>query len=502
MNRKIILSILIIITSIILASCKKEEYIDVDQSNMELFINHKDGNIGDVMPFYDGEDWNFFYLHDSVPNPGFHPWYRFSTKNFYEFKDHGEVIPVVHDTTNQELALGTGSVIEKDGKYYAFYTAHNGRLNPKETIRVSVSSDNMETWVKDENFEINPKDPKYNFDSNDFRDPHVVYIPEKEVYYMLFTTRYLNKGAIGYLTSKDLVNWEKEDDGIFFLNNEVNGTLDVSSNLECPTLLFHNGTWYLTFSDQWPVRATHYLYSKDIDGEFIKPTLNVFDGTGLYAGKIAASDSQMLLMGWVSSDFNRPVEFGWGGNFIAHELKQKASGELYVDIISQLDKKISNNQKLTVTKTNTKFDKDKIKFGGNDYEYVIFDDLTGINKITGTINIDSLDDKFGILFDTDGLNSGYRYDLNVKEKLMSFNRGSVIGNDTYNYTNNDLFLTKDQVNFTILFEERLEAAGSIVTLYIENQVALTGRMFRVSDTNFGFYSQNSKLEISNLKLYK
>ena len=51
---------------------------------------------------------------------------------FYEFEDHGETIPVIHDTQSQELALGTGSVIEKDGLFYAFYTAHNGKLHPKE----------------------------------------------------------------------------------------------------------------------------------------------------------------------------------------------------------------------------------------------------------------------------------------------------------------------------------------------------------------------------------
>ena len=32
---------------------------------------------------------------------------------------------------------------------------------------------------------------------------------------MLFTTRYAGKGAIGYLISDDLINWEKENDGIF-----------------------------------------------------------------------------------------------------------------------------------------------------------------------------------------------------------------------------------------------------------------------------------------------
>ena len=65
-----------------------------------------------------------------------------STKNFYEFKDYQEIIPVVHDLESQELALGTGSVIEKM-VFLCFYTAHNGRLLPKEMFMLSISNDNM-----------------------------------------------------------------------------------------------------------------------------------------------------------------------------------------------------------------------------------------------------------------------------------------------------------------------------------------------------------------------
>lgn len=505
MNKKIILNITIILFSLVLISCSnKTNYKEVDQEGMELFINHKDGNIGDVMPFYDNGEWNFFYLHDSPPIPGFHPWYRFSTKNFYEFKDHGEVIPVVHDTTSQELALGTGSVIEKDGIYYAFYTAHNGGLYPKETFRLSISKDNMETWEKDLDFEIRPDDPKYDFDNNDFRDPHVVYIPEEKRYYMLFTTRHQGKGAVGYLVSDDLYNWEKEGDGIFFLNNTINGTNDVTSNLECPTLINYEGVWYLTFSDQWPDRKTHYVYTKDLNEDFIKPTSNIFDGQGLYAGKIAKSDTELKLMGWISADFNRDVEFGWGGNFIAHDLKQKSNGELYVDMLSSIDNVISNEQKLTLDTTNVKVNKNKIEFNQNEeIEYAIFNNLEGINKITGTLNMEDINDTFGIMFDADESFSSYFYEFDKTNRTMSFLRGNVFDKETYHlYTNNNLYLADDKINFKIIFEERKEAAGSIVSIYFENQMALSGRMFRLDETNFGFYSKNNQLTIENLKLYK
>jgi len=500
--KRYLITLFILLTSIILISCE-EQYKDVNQEGMDIFIKQKDGNIGDVMPFYDKGKWNFFYLHDTPPRPGFHPWYRFSTENFYEFEDHGEVIPVIHDTTSQELALGTGSVIEKDGVYYAFYTAHNGNLRPKETFRLSISKDGMETWEKQEDFEIRPDDEKYNFDQNDFRDPHVVYIPEKKKYYMLFTTRHEGKGAVGYLTSDDLYNWEKEGDGIFFLNNNVNGTNNITSNLECPTLIKFNGTWYLTFSDQWPDRTTHYLYTNDIDKEFIKPKLNVFDGAGLYAGKLGASEDKLMLMGWVSDDFNRDVEFGWGGNFIAHDLKQKDNGELFVKMIDTIDNKVSNKQKLNVIESNINVNKTNDFSFSKENEYIIFDDLEGINKITGTLNIEELNNDFGIMFDASSNFSSYYYQFNKIDRLMTFNRGNIFDKmDEYLYTKNDLYLNNTTINFKILFEERKEAAGSIVTIYFEDQMALTGRMFRLDKTNFGFYSDNNKVKITNLTLYK
>ncbi len=490
---------------LILSACggvQSSQYDVVNQDNMSLYPRQENGNIGDVMPFYHEDVWNFFYLHDSPPIPGFHPWYRMSTVNFTEFIDHGETIPVVHDLTSQELALGTGSVIEKEGTFFAFYTAHNSRLLPKETFRLSISIDQMQTWRK-QDFEINPRD--FGFDVYDFRDPHVVFIPQTNQYYMLFTTRHLGLGAIGYLVSDDLLDWNKESDGIFFLNNHLNGTLQIDSNLECPTLWHFGGYWYLTFSDQKPNRQTHYLYKKNFTDSWIKPSMGEFDGKGLYAGKVAASDTQMILAGWVSSDFNRMNEFGWGGSFVAHELKQNSNGTLYVDIISQAKEKISHPQALEVIETNlANATKNRIEMiPTNQYQYVAFNKLTGINRIEGNLNIDSIEGYFGIFFDYRLNESSYHYDVNLRANQLSFYRGHFTQRNTVNrYTTNDFYKTSNNLKFVILFEETNDNYGSIVTLYIEGQVANTARMFRVDQSNFGFYSLNSTVSISNLVRFK
>ena len=487
-----------------LMSCKEEVeetiYEDVDQMGMSIFPKHPTGGIGDVMPYFDGERWQIFFLHDTRPNPGFHPWYRISTTNFYEFEDHGEVIPVVHDFESPELALGTGSVIEKDGVYYAFYTSHNKRVNPVESIMISISSDGMETWEKKPELTFNAVNAIY--DNNNFRDPHVVYIPEHDEYWMLITTRAFGRGVIAYYASDDLLTWE--DRGIFFDNQSSVGTKNATSNLECPTLLFLNGYWYLTFSDQWPDRVTHYRISESPNGPWIKPTLDTLDGAGLYAGKIDTDGERILLMGWVSSDFNRPNEFAWGGQFIAHELVQGAQGLLSVKIVDELDQKISNEQKLVVERSNVDFFENKFSFNESDYDYIVFNTLEGINKVTGTIDLGLSQGLFGIYFDVDGHSSAFNYEFNMLTNRLSFYDVNFMSNGTSNpKTINKAFLHRNNtVNFTMLFEEGSTIEGSIVTLYIDGQLALTGRMFNRYEVNFGFYGLESDITVRNLRLFK
>jgi len=490
------------VTIFALAGCtKKIEYEEINQDDMTIFTKQESGNIGDVMPFYHEDTWHFFYLHDSPPKPGFHPWYRLSTTDFTTYQDHEEVIPVVHDLESQELALGTGSVIEKDGVFYAFYTAHNGRLVPKEMFMLSKSND-LITWKK-QALIIDPRE--YGFNPYDFRDPHVVYVEEETKYYMLFTTRYLGKGAIGYLVSDDLLSWEKTGDGIFFLNNDETGTGALDSNLECPTLWYYNGYWYMTFSDQWPKRQTHYVYKKNFNDPWIRPQMNTFDSAGLYAGKVAASESKMILAGWVSHDFNRPNEFGWGGNFIAHELKQNSNGTLYVDVVSEIKEKINHPQQLSVIdSTVSKATTSLIEFNQRDgYQRVTFNELDGISIIEGYLDIRNIEGRFGLFFDYREGASSYHYDFDLTNRKIAFYRNDFSQTDVKNlYTSNDFFNSSNHLKFSLLFEEAIDGDGTIVTLYVENQVAHTARMFRVDKANFGFYSLNSDVRITDLKKYK
>ena len=86
-----------------------EAYEAVDYA---LYPNPEGGYVGDVMPFVtDDGTLELYYLYDTDHNgQGYHPIYKYSTKNLYEFKDHGMVLNF-GQMSDPDPALGTGSVL-------------------------------------------------------------------------------------------------------------------------------------------------------------------------------------------------------------------------------------------------------------------------------------------------------------------------------------------------------------------------------------------------------
>lgn len=177
----------------------------------QVYPRSKESFIGDPMPYFNGEEFMIYYLEDLRDNQiGFHPISLMTTNDFINYTDYGEVIPFVNDSNDQELALGTGSVIiDSDGLYHAFYTGHNGSLSPKEAIMHATSKDGIK-WNKQ---------PEHTFfagtqyEADDFRDPFVFYEENSQEYWMLITARQNGTGVIARYTSKDLITWEDQEIG-------------------------------------------------------------------------------------------------------------------------------------------------------------------------------------------------------------------------------------------------------------------------------------------------
>lgn len=462
------------------------------KDNINIFPARSETWVGDPMPYYDGEKFNIFYLEDLRDGDiGFHPWSLFTTENFYEYEDIGEVIPYSRNTQDQDLALGTGSVIkDNSGVYHAFYTGHNPKMTPKEAIMHATSVD-MNEWTKI------PEDTFYaadQYEANDFRDPYVFYNEDYNEYWMLITTRKENTGVIALYTSSDLKNWE--DNGVIFSND-----MGTDSNLECPTLIKYGEYWYLSFSDQWPERVVHYRIAKDSKGLFEIPKQDHFDGNGFYAGRLEKDSENLYIFGWTPTKtmYSDSGDYDWAGNLVVHQLKQKDNGELYpvpvksvVDMLDK-DKKIKMVEKSdTVVKS-----KNKYEFTGNDYEYVVFPEIDGINKITGRIKLNSNSGKSGFMFNVGDKGRG---DLNIvfnhEKNLIEFYNSST--EDMLSKTPQSIMpldiIEDESIEFTILIDD------SVVGLYVNDKAVMSTRMFSAQGQKWGIFSIDNAMVVEDLKL--
>ncbi|MDO4192608.1 MAG: hypothetical protein Q4D24_04850 [Erysipelotrichaceae bacterium] len=485
---------------LMLSACgteQKESGIIPDTGNKEpqeavaIFPKTDIALVGDTMPFYDNGVMNIFYLADQRDGKtGYHPWALFRTQDYCTYEDAGIVLPYGETAEDQDIALGTGCVIkDQNGKYHAFFTGHNDYRSPMEAVMHAVSDDMM-NWEKipGDTFIANEK-----YSLNDFRDPYVFWVPEENQYWMLIVTRSEGSGVIARYTSKDLSSWT--DQGIFFEDDMGYGT-----NMECPTLLQYGGKWYLSFSDQWPDRVVHYRISDSRNGPFTKPEQDTFDGSGFYAGRMETDGENLYIVGWNGTKIGHDDEndYDWAGNAVIHQLEQHSDGTLVPIVNRKVAEKMNHELKIAPEKMTESVKKlsDGYQFGGNLYELVQFEAFDESGRIEADISGYEDDDMFGIAFAPDIENVGaLNFVFNIPENRIEFyNTDALIDNDAQSYVDYD-FKGKDSLHMNVF------VYGGVACLYLDDEVALTARMYRSSGTNWQFFGINSPVEWDNVNIY-
>ena len=492
--------VLIVGSLLVLAGCGGKHYDDNDKGNeiassVTLFPTPDDVFVGDPMPYFDGEKMNIFFLEDQRNGKqGYHPWSRYTTTDFTNYEYTGVVIPYAEDIVEQDIALGTGSVIQdEDGIYHAFYTGHNDTYSPKEAIMHATSSD-LQNWekLKDDIFYADEE-----YSSDDFRDPYVLYNEQEGKYWMLITTRKADMGVIALYTSIDLIYWSNE--GVLFEND-----MGSDSNLECPTLLEWNGYWYLSFSDQWPDRVVHVRKSNSPYGPFETArddTLDYFDSNGFYAGRLEKDEDNLYFIGWNAtkdghSDANN---YNWAGNLVVHQMLQKEDGYLKMVPVRNIDNSINKKQQISVLyrSSGIKKKKEKLMFSGADYEITTFSGLDGNTKITGKIE---LVEKSGIIGFAFGVGSDKLAPLNfiidtTKNYLGFFNQytDKIATQEAQSRIDYD-FTGTEEITFKILL------GNTVACLYINDELALTARMYGANKAEWGIFGMNSEVILKDIAI--
>ena len=327
-----------------------------------------------------------------------------------------------------------------------------------------------------------------------FRDPNVFYNPDYDEYWMLITTRSQKaRGVIARYTSKDLKHWENQ--GVFFEND-----MGSDANMECPTLVKYGDYWYLTFSDQWPNRVVHYRVAKDSKGPFEKPAQDYFDASGFYAAKLAKDDKDLYLVGWTPTKWDsmdkRPTD--WAGNMVTHQLKQRADGTLYPVPVTKVTERLNKNEVLkpVTQRGDVTAEGQNYHFGGKGYADVVMPRLNGIKKITGHFTPASQQGKFGLMFNVGPNQTG---SLNLvfdqeKQQVAFYNTDTGSINKAKPELSVPVSLQPgESYDFTLLID------GTVAVLYINDQMALSTRMYALPEHQWGIFSSDSEVSLTNLQ---
>lgn len=270
-------------------------------------------NVGDCMPFADGDVYHLFYLkdrrqHKSKWGKGAHQFAHISTSDMIHWEEHPVAVEITHQW---EGSICTGSVIKKDRRYYAFYAV---RMVDGSSARVS--------WAESEDCIHFTKSEKYftltkPYETTSVRDPEV-FLGADGRYHMLLTTTWEEEetergGCLAHMVSDDLENWEQKEPFV------IPGFTDQP---ECTDYFEWNGWYYLLFSNYGTAR---YQYSRHPFGPWIYPENDIIDGLLYRVPKTADFHGRRIACGFLC--INTAGE-SYAGNLVLRELCQNPDGTL------------------------------------------------------------------------------------------------------------------------------------------------------------------------------
>ncbi len=453
--------------------------------------------VGDPMPFYENGVTHVFYLNDARnSSPTFHPWYKTTTTNFATFVGNSESIPT-GTAGAQDGALGTGSVFKKDGIYYGFYTGHNGNLDPKEKIMLATSTD-LITWTKNPSFLLQASN---GYDRNEFRDP-IIIEDTNGTYKMLIATRSTVslidnnvvpwRAVLAQYSSTNLIDWTLEkpfyEDTSTFLT-------------ECPDVFTMGNYQYLIYSNI-DDRMVHYKYRSLTSNSWITPVNSKLDGIAFYAGKTVFNGANRYIMGWCptknnGSDANN---YDWAGSLVTHRLIQHADGTFGVAIPDGVNSKFATTKVITALKnvgssnSNSNY---ALNANGVEKSYSQFDRETKAFKIKTQINATS-STQFGFGFGACGtLNEVYSVVFDLTQSQIRLEK--AIKNSP---SSSAVITTLTQLPLVVppnkQFDVTIVSENSVCVVYINNEIAFTNRIYKMSQNPWTIFANNGEVTFSEL----
>lgn len=438
---------------------------------MEKYLFRPDNCFfGDCMPFYNSQD-GLFYLYfqkdtrNPVPFGDPFGWELATTSDFVSYQRYGEVLKRGTETANDQF-IYAGSVYEdQKGKIRAIYTGFNRNFieqdKPSQVLMRASSNDGI-NWQK--NGIAIDLIPQPGYDSNNWRDPNLVWDEERGEYFLILGTRLeANKkeksGRLVYYVSKDGTKWSFKGD--FWAPN-------LYTMIEMPQLFKEKNWWYLVYSEYDLEKTTHYAMSKNIMGPWIIPAQDTFNGRAYYAARTASNGNERFLFGWVPSKEAGKDEsnYLWGGTFLPLRVLISGNGELKTTIPRALKLAVKDQLKFIPQEISTPYKRSEIsyhkKLSGKSY---LLTNKIKYKKGTRSFSV--------IFFENPKTKVGYEFNIDFNKEELSVRRTPNL----HWYQMMNIGLTRQvnlkpdtQYQFSVLIDETIavfEIAGVCLSCRIE-----------------------------------
>jgi beta-fructofuranosidase len=249
-----------------------------------------------------------------------------SSSDLRHWAAHGTALEAGPPGSWDDLALWTGGIIARAGRFYMLYTGRQRAAPEIQRIGLAVSDD-LIRWEKHPRNPVCVADPRWydtldtgRYPTEDWRDPYLYYDEPEDRYYALITARDRTStapysGCVALATSSDLVTWECApplcSPGYY-------------KEMECSQLVRDADGTFLVFSTHdfnyapdWAERCggaqtgAHVFAADDIRGEYrpIGPGVLLGSATSCYGTKICPSpaDTQKhVALSWLLRTTDEP----------------------------------------------------------------------------------------------------------------------------------------------------------------------------------------------------
>ncbi|MDL2249469.1 GH32 C-terminal domain-containing protein [Lachnospiraceae bacterium OttesenSCG-928-J05] len=446
---------------------------------------------GDCMPFGKGEEFYLFHQRDNRnPCPFGEPfgWDLATTSDFVNYKDYGVAIPRGTDE-EQDQFIYAGSVFEAEGAYHAFYTGFN-REYPKQgkasQVLMHAISDDLIHWTKTQ--DKLTFTPQEGYDPDDWRDPFVLRDEENDQYMLILGARLegpktVQSGRTVKFTSKDLKEWKFEGDfwapDLFVMHEMVD--------------LFKIGDWWYHVVTEYSDRSKMiYRMSKSINGPWIVPKDDAFDGRSYYAGRTFELNGHRMLFGWVATkeECDDKNNYEWGGTFVAHEVYQREDGTLGVKIPDTVwnvfeDRKSIEDCEISCKEART--------------EKVVFDNCGDIFSFEADVSFTEGTHAFGVrVYNDVETQQSYQFIFQCEENRYICEKNPNWPWFTYLSQGSERpidLVPGKKYNIRIIVDD------TIATIYVDG-VALNARMYTKPGDSISLFVSEGSIEVSNCSFSK